>query len=85
MSPTLDGICTVSQNVPSGLTVSILLPLLESIDLTNLWELWAPTNKTIGDIPNFTVLNVPIFHPQHNTDYELWLARIKEIQLRKWF
>ena len=24
MSPTLDGICTVSQNVPSGLTVSIL-------------------------------------------------------------
>ena len=23
MSPTLDGICTVSQNVPSGLTVSI--------------------------------------------------------------
>ena len=23
MSPTLDGICTVSQNVPSGLTVSM--------------------------------------------------------------
>ena len=27
MSPTLDGICTVSQNVPSGLTVSIVTGL----------------------------------------------------------
>ena len=31
MSPTLDGICTVSQNVPSGLTVSIWVSKLTTI------------------------------------------------------
>ena len=30
---------------------------------------WAPTNKIIGDIPNFTVQNVTIFQPQHNTAF----------------
>ena len=28
---------------------------------------WAPTNKIIGDIPNFTAQNVPIFQPQLNS------------------
>ena len=28
---------------------------------------WAPTNKIIEDIPDFTVLNVPIFQAWHNT------------------
>ena len=28
---------------------------------------WADANKIIEDIPEFTVLNVPIFQPQHNT------------------
>ena len=39
---------------------SILLSLLIS-------NLWALTNKIVRDIPDFTILNVLIFLPQHNT------------------
>ena len=35
---------------------SFILPLLTS----NLFGTWAPINKMIGDIPDFTVLNVPL-------------------------
>ena len=43
MSPTLDGICTVSQNVPSGLTVSIKIFLYVVVfgmySLLSIWTL----------------------------------------------
>ena len=29
---------------------------------------WAPTNKIIGDITDFTVLNVSLFQPWHITN-----------------
>ena len=47
---------------------SITLPLL----ISNFVGTWAPTNKIIGDIPDFTVLNVPIFQPRHNIEGVPW-------------
>ena len=47
---------------------SIILPLL----ILNLVETWAPTNKIIGAIPDFTVLIVAIFQPWHNTALEMY-------------
>ena len=47
----------------SGVSSIILLLLI-----SNLWGTRVPVNKIIGDIPDFTVLNVPIFQPRHNTE-----------------
>ena len=45
--------------------VSSITLLLLSIDLRFVGT-WATTNKIIGNIPDFTVLNVPIFQHWHN-------------------
>ena len=41
---------------------------------------WTPTAKIIGDIPDFSVLNVPKTQPRHNPELgHHWLRYYKQI------
>ena len=52
MSPTLDGICTVSQNVPSGLTVSIAWWHHQMETFTELLALCAGNSPVTREFPS---------------------------------
>ena len=51
----------------------VILPFMK----LKLVGTWAPTAKTIGDIPDFNVLNVPKMQPKHNPVWGQWLGTIQ--------